>query len=105
MEYRSIYITAKDESEARSLGQILVGERLIACVNYFPVRSIYWWQGKVEQSGEMALIAKTRAELVDRLIQRVKELHSYEVPCIVSWVIEKGNPAFLDWIGESTERV
>jgi periplasmic divalent cation tolerance protein len=103
MEYRSVYITAKDEPEARQIGEAMVREKLAACVNYFPIRSIYRWQGKVEESGEIALIAKTRADLVDRLIQRVKESHSYEVPCIVSWVIEKGNPDFLNWIKESTE--
>ena len=103
MEYRSIYITAKDETEAKNIGRILVREKLAACINYFPVKSIYRWKGGVEESGEIAIIAKTRAELVDRIIERVKQLHSYEVPCVVSWVIEKGNPDFLEWIKESTE--
>ncbi len=102
-KYRSIYITARDEPEARSLGQALVQERLAACVNYFPIKSFYWWKGKVEESGEVALLAKTRAELVDRVIQRVKELHSYEIPCTESWIIEKGDPDCLEWIKESTE--
>ena len=52
----------------------------------------------------MALIAKTRAQWVEHLIQRVKELHSYQTPCVVSWIIEKGNLAYLAWIEESTER-
>ncbi len=103
MQYRSIYITAKDEAEARKLGMALVAEKLVACVNTFPIQSIYRWQGKIEVAQEVALIAKTRAELVDRVIKRVKELHSYEVPCVVSWVIEKGNTDYLDWIKESTE--
>lgn len=103
MEYRSVYITAGDESEARRIGQHLVLEKLAACVNYFPVKSIYRWQGNIEESTESALIVKTRAELVDSLIQRVKELHSYKVPCIVSWVIEKGDADFLEWIVKSTE--
>ncbi len=102
-DYRSIYITAKDEPEARRLGQTLVWEKLAACVNYFPIHSIYWWKGKVEESGEVALIAKTRADLVDQVIQRVKELHSYEIPCTESWIIEKGDPDCLKWIQESTE--
>jgi periplasmic divalent cation tolerance protein len=104
MEYRSIYITARDENEAKKLGQILVWEKLVACVNYFPVKSIYWWKGDVEEGKETALIAKTRAELVERVIERVKLLHSYEVPCVVSWIIEKGNPDYLAWIKESTEQ-
>jgi periplasmic divalent cation tolerance protein len=104
MEYRSIYIIAKDEAEARRIGQILVQEKLIACVNYFPINSIYRWQGKVEENREIALIMKTRQEWVEPIIRRVKELHSYEVPCIESWKIESGLPEYLDWIQESTER-
>ena len=104
MEFRSIYFTVKDEDEARRIGQALVGERLAACVNYFPIHSIYRWQGRVEESGENALIAKTRADLVERTILRIKELHSYQIPVTVSWVIEKGDPDGFSWISESTEQ-
>jgi periplasmic divalent cation tolerance protein len=103
LEYRSVYITAGDESEAKKISQVLVREKLVACINYFPIKSVYWWKGEVEESGEIALIAKTRAELVDRVIERVKQVHSYEVPCVVSWIIEKGNPDYLVWIGDSTK--
>jgi periplasmic divalent cation tolerance protein len=102
MEYRSIYITAGDEMEARRIGRILVEEKLAACINYFPIRSVYRWKGAIEEAEETGIIAKTRADLVDRLIERVKQVHSYEVPCVVSWIIEKGNPDYLDWIKEST---
>jgi periplasmic divalent cation tolerance protein len=104
MEYRSIYLTVRDEAEARQIGQALVGEKLAACVNYFPIQSIYWWKGKVEENAEFALIAKTRADLVENVIERVKELHSYAIPCTVSWIIEKGDPSCLAWISESTEQ-
>jgi periplasmic divalent cation tolerance protein len=58
--------------------------------------------GRADRRGiETAIIAKTRANLVEDLIKRVKEIHSYEVPCVVSWIIEKGNPDYLEWIGES----
>ena len=103
MDYRSVYITAADETEARKLGLALVQEKLVACVNYFPIHSIYRWKGNIEESGEMAVIAKTRQDLVDHVINRVKQLHSYDVPCVVSWVIEQGNPDYLEWIKESTE--
>jgi periplasmic divalent cation tolerance protein len=103
-EYRSIYIVTKDEAEANKITQILIREKLVACVNYFPIKSIYWWKGDVEEANEVAMIAKTSAELVNRVIERVKQLHSYQVPCVVSWVIEKGNPDYLDWIKESTEQ-
>ena len=104
MEYRSIYITAGDEPEARKISQALVSEKLVACVNYFPIKSIYWWDQKIEEAGEIALMAKTRADLVEKVIRRVKELHSYQVPCVESWVIENGNPEYLEWIKESTEQ-
>jgi periplasmic divalent cation tolerance protein len=102
-QYRLVYITAKDEEEANRIGQALVGEKLAACVNIHPIRSIFRWQGKISQEDEMAILAKTRAELVDEVMSRVKELHSYEVPCIIVLPLEKGNPDFLEWISQSTK--
>ncbi|MCR4394573.1 MAG: divalent-cation tolerance protein CutA [Dehalococcoidales bacterium] len=102
MAFSSVYIVFKDEEEASRIGEILVNERLIACINYFPVKSIYRWQGRIEQAGEIAAICKTRAELVGNVIRRVKELHSYRVPCIVSWIIEQGDADYLNWIRDST---
>ena len=103
MEYCSIYITTGDEDEARRIGRTLVEEKLAACVNILPIRSVYRWEENIEEEGEVAMFVKTRAELADEVIERVKELHSYEVPCIVSLPIEKGNPDYLRWIGESTK--
>ena len=103
MQYQLVYITTGDEAEAREIGRALVEEKLAACVNIHPIQSMYRWEGEIEEAGEIAVLVKTGAELVDRVIARVKELHSYEVPCIVSWPIEKGYPAFLKWIGESTK--
>ncbi len=102
-EYRSIYIVAKDEAEAKKITQFLITEKLVACVNYFPIKSTYRWKGNVEEAKEVAMIAKTQADLVDRVIGRVKQLHSYEIPCVVSWIIEKGNQKYLEWVKESTE--
>jgi len=103
MQYHSIYITTKDEEEAKRIGKTLVAEKLAACVNIHPVKSIYRWGGGIEEEEETALLVKTKAELADEVIERVKELHSYEVPCIVSLPIEKGNPDYLKWIKESTK--
>lgn len=104
MRYRSIYITTKDEDEARKIGRTLVEEKLAACVNIHPIKSIYRWEGVIEEEGETAMLVKTRTELADKVIERVKELHSYEVPCIVSLPIDKGNPDYLKWIEESTTK-
>ncbi len=98
-----IYMTTETLAEAERIGRALVGERLAACVNIIDgMRSIYWWEGEIQQSGETVLIAKTRASLVDRLTERVRELHAYDTPCIVSLAIDGGNPAFLDWIEAET---
>lgn len=103
MPYYSIYITTKDEEEAREIGKTLVEERLAACINIHPIKSIFWWEGKIVEDSEAAMLGKTKAELVDEVIRRVKELHSYEVPCIVSLPIEKGHPEYLKWIDQSTK--
>jgi len=102
MPFRSVYVVFKDEEEAERIGEILVREKLVACINYFPVKSIYTWEGKIERAGEIAAICKTRWELVGKVIRRVKELHSYRVPCVVSWIIEQGDADYLNWIRDST---
>jgi len=103
MEFLSVYITAKDKIEAGEISRTLVEEKLAACVNMHPIKSVYLWQGQIEQDAEVAMLVKTKTALADKLIRRVKELHSYEVPCIVCYRIEKGNPDYLKWIEESTE--
>lgn len=102
MDYCSIYITAATEEEALKIGGALVTERLAACANVLPIKSVYRWQGKVEESGESAMFIKTRSALVDRVIRRVKALHSYKIPCVVSFPIERGNEDYFKWIEEST---
>ncbi|MBL8665151.1 MAG: divalent-cation tolerance protein CutA [Candidatus Odyssella sp.] len=103
MTARLLYVTAPNVAEAERIGEALVQERLVACANILgPIASIYWWQGKVQRDAEAVLIAKTRADLVERVVARVKELHSYTVPCVVSLAIEQGNPDFLRWIAAET---
>jgi periplasmic divalent cation tolerance protein len=103
MATRFLYVTAANADEAKKIGEALVQERLVACANILgPISSIYWWQGQVQRDSEAVLIAKTRAELVERVIARVKALHSYTVPCVVSLPIEQGNPDFLGWIEAET---
>lgn len=100
-----VYMTASNADEAAKLARGLVEARLAACANILgPIRSFYWWDGKVQDEDEIALIAKTRAALVDALTAKVKELHSYSVPCVVALPIAAGNPEFLDWIGQETRQ-
>jgi len=104
MEYRLVYITTSSADEARKVGKEIVSQRLAACVNILgPIQSMYWWKGNLQEDNEMVVIAKTTAALLPRLIERVKAVHSYEIPCIVALPLTEGNPDFLDWIAQETE--
>lgn len=100
---RLVYVITANEKEAEKIAKTLVEEKLAACANIFSVRSIYKWAGDIQREDEVAMFIKTRVELVDKIISRVKELHSYEVPCIISLPIEKGYVEFLKWIDNSTK--
>ncbi|MDI6807070.1 MAG: divalent-cation tolerance protein CutA [Candidatus Aenigmarchaeota archaeon] len=100
---RLIYITTSNVKEAEKIAKALVKEKLVACVNIFPIKSIYRWKGKTERTNEIGMFAKTKNNLVNEVIKRVKELHSYEVPCIITFPIEKGYDKFLKWISEVTK--
>lgn len=99
-----IYMTAKNQAEARKIAKALVTEKLAACVNILPeMTSIYRWEGEVEESKEVAIIAKTRKNLFKKLEKRVRELHSYDCPCIIALPIEDGSKPFLKWIKAETK--
>lgn len=103
MEFRSVYMTAKDRNEAVTLAKALLELRLVACVNILgDIDSLYWWDGAIQQDPEVALIAKTRADLVSELIEVVQRLHSYDVPCVVALPIHAGNPDYLAWLAKET---
>jgi len=103
MKFNFVYMTATDKAEAERIAGELVETRLAACVNIIEnMSSVYWWRGRVETGREVVLIAKTRARLVDALIEKVRSIHSYECPCVVSLPILGGNGAFLAWIENET---
>ena len=97
------YITAKDQDQALRLARALLERRLVACVNLLPgVRSLYWWKGELCEESEVVLVAKTREQLCGQVSALVREIHSYEVPCVVFMPIIDGNPDFLAWINQET---
>lgn len=103
MDLRLIYITVAKIEEARHIGRALVEARLAACANIIPgIESIYHWQGDIVEDREIVLLVKTRADLVDAVIDKVKEMHSYTCPCVVALPILAGNPAYLEWLGQET---
>jgi periplasmic divalent cation tolerance protein len=95
-----VYITAGSMDEAKSIGRLLVDERLAACVNIFPITSIYRWKDNIEEAGEFVMLVKTVTGKVKDIEKRVKQLHSYEVPCIISFKMDLGSEDYLKWIGE-----
>ena len=99
MKVNIVYMTAGSREEAGKIGQELVISKLAACVNILDnMKSIYVWQGDIQEDSEIVMIAKTTADRVPALVEKVKSLHSYECPCIVSIPVCGGNPDFLDWI-------
>ncbi len=100
---RMVYTTASSENEAAQIARTVVEEQLAACANIVPgIRSIYRWEGTVEDEMESLVFLKTAVTTVDRLIVRIRELHSYDVPDIVVVPIVNGHAPYLDWILENT---
>ena len=98
-----VYVTFASRDDALRLGRVVVEERLAACANVFDgMTSVYRWEGTVREDQEVVLILKTRTELVGSLTERVRQLHSYDCPCVVSWRVEWGNLDYLRWIENET---
>jgi periplasmic divalent cation tolerance protein len=98
-----VFMTASNEDEAAKIARALVEARIAGCVNIINnVRSIYRWQGKIEDEKEVFMVAKTRQELFQTLIKRVKELHSYTVPEVIAIPIVEGSADYLQWLEEVT---
>ena len=99
MSVVSVYVLFASAEEAERIGRTVVEERLAACINILgPVRSIYRWHGAIETSDEIAAILKTSHVQADALITRIAVLHSYDVPCIVTWPIDKILRSYADWV-------
>ncbi len=99
-----VYVTTENEAEAKRIAKSVVEERLAACANLLGgIQSVYWWEGKVCEGNEVALVLKTSAVCKADLISRIKQLHSYDTPCVVCLPIADGNPDFLKWVETETK--
>ena len=104
MSVKMVYMTAGDRDEARKIGRSLIDARLAACVNIIDrMRSIFRWEGAIEEAEEIVLIAKTTDSCLPALIEHVRAAHSYECPCIVSLPVENGHQPFLDWVAAEVD--
>jgi periplasmic divalent cation tolerance protein len=102
MSVVSVYAVFATTDEAERIGRAVVDERLAACVNLLGrIRSIYRWQGAVESAQEVAAVFKTTEAEADALITRIAGLHSYDVPCIATWPIDKILGSYADWVEDS----
>lgn len=102
--YVLVYITAPGPKEATDIARDLVAKRLAACCNVIPsIRSVYWWEGKMAEEDESAILAKTRLQLLENLTRRVKEIHPYTVPAVLGISVKGGNPEFLAWVSSETQ--
>src|SRR5215510_10379802 len=100
-----VYTTYPSIVEAERAGRALVEQRLCACVNILPgMISHYWWQGAIERGEEVVMIIKTRASLAESVRAAVKSMHSYTTPAILVLPIDGGEPGYLQWLMQETER-
>ncbi len=102
MEHIIVFVTAPDEDTAVEIARVLVEEGLAACANIVKdIRSIYKWQGKMEDKSEVLMIAKTSRDRFEDLAKRVKGMHPYDVPEIISVPITQGSDAYIKWLSEA----
>jgi len=103
MPIATLYIPCSSPAEASAIARATVQERLAACANIIPaMTSIYFWNGQVEEASESLLLLKTRPELIAPLTARVRELHSYECPCVTAWTSSGGNEDYFRWVFAET---
>lgn len=104
MSYYLVVMTTPTKREATKIVQYLLEERLIACANIIgPVSSLFWWKAKIEDATEFLVLMKSHNKLFDKLSERVKEIHSYEVPEVLAVPILKGSPSYLSWLENSLQ--
>jgi periplasmic divalent cation tolerance protein len=102
MSVVTVYAVFADPAEAQRIGMMIVEEKLAACVNILgPCRSIYRWEGAIETASETPALFKTTLDKADALIARVKELHSYSIPALAVWPIERLLADYGDWVEHS----
>ncbi len=99
-----IYTTCKDKKEAEKISLHLIGRKLAACTNYFPINSMYKWKGKLVKDKEFAVVIKTQPKHFKSVESEIKKLHSYECPCIIR-ISGIGNKQYEQWLkGETNAR-
>lgn len=100
--YVVVFMTAASEEEASKIVRSLLKQRLITCGNIVgPISSLFWWEGKIDEAREFLVIMKSQRNLFKKLSERVKALHSYEVPEVLALPVIDGFPSYLNWVSAS----
>ena len=98
-----VVVTAVDADWLAGFTRTLVEERLAACGHVLaPIRSVYRWEGAVQDEAEGRVALHTRRSLVPAVVERTRELHPYALPCVIAMSLVGGNPAYLQWIVDET---
>lgn len=99
-----VLVTAPDLDSATRVARGLLESRLVACANLVPgIRSLFWWEGSVEESDEVLMVLKSRRSAVERISGKVRALHPYEVPEVVALDVTSGLGAYLAWVKGETK--
>jgi len=99
-----VLVTAGNEEEAEKIGEKLLSEKLAACVNIVKdVKSLFWWQGKIDRAQESLMVIKTQPGLFRQLAAVVREIHSYDVPEIIALPVIAGDKDYLEWLNSSVK--
>jgi periplasmic divalent cation tolerance protein len=101
ISYAVVLVTTPSQTEAQAIASALIEAKLAACVSFFPVHSVYTWQGQVNSDEEWQLLIKSDLSLFSDLSQKIQELHSYEVPEIIALPILAGSKLYLSWLGKN----
>jgi len=103
MKFILIYTTHKNTEEAEKICSPLLKEKLIACVNYFPITSSFHWKGEIVTTSEITAILKTRIENWEKVKEYIESNHPYETPCVIKLAEVEANDSYSEWIQTESE--
>jgi len=104
-EYSTVITTCPDKNSAKKIANRMVENRLVACVQMFPIESVYRWKNEICNENEIVLFMKSKPEMFDKIVATIKENHTYEVPEIIQIPITDGLPEYLNWIDDCVEKL
>lgn len=96
-----VYITNPDKKTALKISRHLLEKKLIGCANIFKIQSLYWWQGKVKNSGEYVILVKTIDKNYSKIQKEIYKIHPYKIPCIMKFKVNKINKDYLNWLANN----